>query len=451
MLKNTEYEPESEAARLDNELAVLVERLEQQGKRNLTTLLEIKRLLCRRYGVAEGARRYGELLGSMLLVPMGAQPVCASLRGLHEFAQANHCLEAVFFDHEAFSITAPRQFGKPIPEPLPLQSRCFFLARLENAVIASYSNLILVDGVVLIDYQNEELQHIEAALEYDPWIVSQTEGCLWLTPPATVETLPEAISLIGTNCCSFGHWLIEFLPKVAALIQHELLSGIPIIIDSMLSPTHREALESFIGLRNPIIELPPNKLKSLQVVRLWVCSTPSYVPVLPVSSHQSEEHLSAPPLHIAGLYRTLLRQIPDLSKTGGAERVYLARKPERHRKLVNADEVEALLKQRGFVTVYPEELDFIEQVRLVHAARQIVGPEGSQLILTIFAQPAARLCTLNHPFLENLATFSSYCEALGIETWIILGECVREHPNYRRFSDYRIDLNELAQLLDSWC
>ena len=56
-----------------------------------------------------------------------------------------------------------------------------------------------------------------------------------------------------------------------------------------------------------------------------------------------------------------------------------------YRVMRNEGEVEEKLRQRGFAIVYPEAHSLVEQIRLFSAARSVIGPSGSGMFNSIFA------------------------------------------------------------------
>lgn len=60
------------------------------------------------------------------------------------------------------------------------------------------------------------------------------------------------------------------------------------------------------------------------------------------------------------------------------------------------------LQLKPIRVVYPEDMPFIEQVRLLRNAQYVVGPEGSAMFLLFFARPGTKLCILNHTYTVHL-------------------------------------------------
>jgi capsular polysaccharide biosynthesis protein len=145
------------------------------------------------------------------------------------------------------------------------------------------------------------------------------------------------------------------------------------------------------------------------------------------------------------------RCIPGVSgKTGEGERLYLARKPFRKRKLINYAAIEALARARGFRVVCPEDFDFAEQGRMANAARFLLGPDGSQTFLAFFAEPGSKLCQLSHPHTLGAQVVTGLFEESGVDVTMFTGDYVNRYAQYTEMSDYEVDEGRFTEFLDDW-
>jgi capsular polysaccharide biosynthesis protein len=109
-----------------------------------------------------------------------------------------------------------------------------------------------------------------------------------------------------------------------------------------------------------------------------------------------------------------------------------------------------LARARGFHVVYPEDFDFDEQVRMINAARFLLGPDGSQTFLAFFARPGTRLCLLSHAYTLGAQVITGLFEESGVEVTMFTGDYVTRHPQYTEMSDYEIDEGRFSEFLDDW-
>ena len=128
--------------------------------------------------------------------------------------------------------------------------------------------------------------------------------------------------------------------------------------------------------------------------------------------------------------------------------MFLARKESLHRRLVNHTAIEAAAAVRGFAIVYPEDLDFLGQVRLVRNARHIVAPDGSALFLGYFARPGMKLCVLTHPLIFMMQIETALLS--GVEVTLLTGPYVRKKVKSPEESDYQIEESRFCAFLEDW-
>ena len=157
--------------------------------------------------------------------------------------------------------------------------------------------------------------------------------------------------------------------------------------------------------------------------------------------HQLEQYLRAG----AGL-----RGDPASGKLGG-RRLFLARKPNQKKKLLNHVAVEETVAGHGFEVIYPQDMSFRDQLSAIRDATHIVGPDGSALFLALFARPGARLAVLSPPYTLPLVDLAAMFRARGIETTILTGPAVPGADEFSPFWDnYQIELDGLGAFLRDW-
>ena len=105
---------------------------------------------------------------------------------------------------------------------------------------------------------------------------------------------------------------------------------------------------------------------------------------------------------------------------------------------------------RGFTVVYPEDLSFAQQLRLVHHARHVVAPDGSNGLLAYFVSPGAKVCFLNSPHTLPLVELNGLLSALGAEFTIVTGPMTGEPTDEPFWNDYSIDPERFCAFLDDW-
>ena len=96
-----------------------------------------------------------------------------------------------------------------------------------------------------------------------------------------------------------------------------------------------------------------------------------------------------PPVDLAMLRSAILPRIGRGDATSGD--IYISRSLSRNRPLENEQELENLLRHRGFSIVHFEKIPFAEQMRLVAGAKRIVAPHGAGLANLVAATSGTRI------------------------------------------------------------
>lgn len=431
-------------------LAVIETAQNDKSFAQLIAQMDIKNTLTRRFSVREAFEEYRHVLD----LPDTDRIQLKPLHSMHKIA-AERAVGYVEIEPggEPFAIAPPVVMGEGNHCTLEGISRPIFLACLSDGRVRGRSAFIEITDAMLLDYQGDELTRLDDRLEVDPAIFHAQNGEVWAIAPdrgSCAIELDEAFTLLGPHTHEFGHWMWECLPKYIAASLSGELPNMPLLIDAEMPQTHRQALELMSPSDTRLIELAP--CRTARVKRLWWTPTQMHMPLLErMNEHFKWDYLASPPARFVPIIREMIRRVePALSAERGCERVFLARKPSVHRKLVNYRVIEAVAQARGFHVVHPEDLDFAEQVRLLRDARFVAGPEGSAFFLAFFARPGTHLCVLDHPHTAGLPLLTGLLSEIGVQPVVFTGPFARIHEEWPHLSDYEIDEVAFCQFLDRW-
>jgi hypothetical protein len=412
----------------------------------------VKTAYVRAVGRDAGFAAWRELLGFPGDEPLRRKRLLGLLEGARERAQSLVLREAgglVEF------VAPPRIVGEGNHRPLRSHLRSRYVACFADARVRSRSAVVEFDDALLLDFEGDELAGIDDRLEVDPAIFLADGDHVWSHAPFPAQPvleLEEAFMLSGAHTWAFGHWMWEYLPRYVEADMGGALPPMPVLVDAGMPPQHQQGLRALMRPGSDIIELPSKA--SARVQRLWVAPTPMYMPMFEVMNERfGWDLLMANPSRFATVAQEMNRRVDaSMDTTPGPEsprRVYFARKPFRHRQMRNGEEIEAMLHERGFTTVYPEDLDFDAQVRVLRGAEWVVGPEGSAMYLGFFARPGTRFCILNHPYTVHLAVLTGLLEELHMDVGVIAGPALTSNPVLPHFIDYEVDPRVVAAYLDA--
>ncbi len=420
-----------------------------RGRPNLYLLMRFKQALGAELGVRRGFEAYRQTVS----LPDGEELVHRTIAGARDSLEKDR---EQFFEvgraGDRFTLEPPKVIGPGNHRRLEGVTRSFYVACIDGARVRGRSAVIETGDVALLDYEGSEPLRIDDEIEWDPAIFHANSHAAWLTAPpspARPIVIDCAFALIGAHTDFFGHWMCEYLPKFAAAVLANGMPPVPVLIDADMPATHRESLEFlFPGLE--IIEIAAFRAASVR--QLWFAPSLMYMPLHEKRNERfSWDAVTASPDRFDPIVRELVRRADlALGAPSGSERIFLARRDFRHRRLVNRLSIEAVAEERGFRIVHPEDLSFARQAAALRSANFIVAPEGSAIFLAMFARPGTRLCILSHPLTDVLADYNGLLSVHGVEICALTGPIVRAHHQTPHDSDYEIAEAGFRTFMEEW-
>jgi len=412
--------------------------------------LWIKQELNKSLSPQEGFAEFRNILGLPASLQLQTKPI-RSLRA----AASTHASDFLEIEPagEPFVNLPSRIIGQGDHRTLTGNARSMYVAAFPNAITRGRSGLIGIQDFVLLDYEGDEYHRIDDEIELDSAVFRSERDSAWVITDGDASHalhIDQGFTLLGPNSFAFGHWLVEYLPKLVIAMESGLLPTIPVLIDAGMARQHRQALELLLPAGFDIIEVRP--MQDVRARKLWCAPTVAYHPILArINERFRYDFIAAPPQRFARIVQAMFeRMAPAIGSASGAERIYLGRKPGSHRKMQNYEAIEAIARRHGFAQVYLEDLEFVDQLRLMRSARFLAGPDGSAFFMTFFARPGTKLCILNHPHTAVMPTVTALTDAVGVESTVLTGPFHREDPDYPNHADYEIDEHAFASLLDVW-
>jgi capsular polysaccharide biosynthesis protein len=212
--------------------------------------------------------------------------------------------------------------------------------------------------------------------------------------------------LCGPAHETYGHWLVDFLPRLWVLQQagHDLAS-LRYLVPADLRDFASRMLR-LVGIRDEQLVRYRHWERLLRVERL----------LMPTGLRLGDR--------LAPCFGAATRFWLDRTGCGGAEgdaAVYVARRDGSERRLVNRGRIEAIAAGHGLAVLRPEEMGLEAQIRVFGGAGVIVGEYGSALHNSVFAGAGAVVCALRgtarHPSLVQ----SGIATALGQDVGYVFG------------------------------
>jgi hypothetical protein len=333
-----------------------------------------------------------------------------------------HCQELA----EAFSVSI-EAVGQPGPR-IDYRVPATFLARADDALLlAGHHSVILPDDTVLI----EGLTYRQKRRRWDgpcyPYVSSDNQ-ILGVLPTPGDRIEGEAILLGGG--VNYYHCVVDWLSRLPTILGNGELDNLPVLVDSS-TPSSVIDLLAMFGLKRERLRFVTPGL--YPVDRLWI----------PSLAHGRLGCVS--PRYLEFIERNVFNEFRD-PQSRGRKRLYFARRDDRHRRIVNAEELNAVLERHGFETVFLEHLPVVEQFALAADAEIMVAPFGAGLTNILAAPTTTTVIELTHHQAVR-PLFPILAGARGQPFYRITGRSVGAAGMLPMHADFEIPTNALETVL----
>jgi capsular polysaccharide biosynthesis protein len=228
----------------------------------------------------------------------------------------------------------------------------------------------------------------------------------------------EHASLVSLWCDNYYHWMLDALPRLAAL-ESAGASAAPLVVPHPLSRFQRESL-ALLGIGRHRLTPFVNEHVAPQAL-IWA----------PAPAHIGYPNAFA----VRWLRRALGQGTPARGR-----RLYVARSGSR--RIVNEDDLIDVLRREGFEVIHPERVSLVQQIRAFEEAEAVVAPHGAGITNVLFSERLA-LLELVPPRYVNRC-YERLAQAAGHDYRYLMGAEApsRRPPRERPFS---VPLDAVAQ------
>lgn len=253
------------------------------------------------------------------------------------------------------------------------------------------------------------------------------------TTPVVDEHIDGSAIYIGSRgSFNYGHWLVDDLPRLAAIEKLNLgnLTTLFSSYNNRIDEIRQFGFQLF----------PEASPKALNLNKVYAAQDLFYV--TPVSYH--------PKILSPSGMKFVQSAIPKIiSKTGDKIFVNRRRKAFGQRILLNENEILEHLRSHGFEEVFPEDFNVIEQANIFRAATHVIGIMGAAMANTIFCKESTRVLYLApngwiEPFFWNISCVNHtiYGVIFGNKPTDLFGQVTKSH-----FSDFSVEISSIQEWL----
>jgi len=221
------------------------------------------------------------------------------------------------------------------------------------------------------------------------------------------EITELAVLITGTGERVWGHWLVDFLPKLYLLEKAGFdPSTLSFLWPCSVRPFAGKLMQTFGIKPHQLLPYDPQK-ETLRLARLLV----------PTILHN---HLNASPV-FAEAANFLSARLGAIGTESEGEKIFLAR-GDGNRSLLGRERITAIMAARGFRVLRPETLPIAAQFDLFRSARIVAGEYGSAMHGTMFSPLGTVVFALHGNDLHPGFLQTGIGAALGQPTGYVFGE-----------------------------
>lgn len=227
---------------------------------------------------------------------------------------------------------------------------------------------------------------------------------------------------------NISHWFIDCLPRVY-IIANTIKKPVTLLMWQGAHSYQKQTLEALLK------DYPHIQLQYLKK-HYKISISNFYLPSFVTSSFSGY----LPP-DVCHWLREKLWAAYAIERINSKKRIYISRSKAKARRVLNESALLALLERFGFMVVWPEEMDYRQQIQVFYDAEAVVSSHGAGLTNILFAEKCNVLEF--HPANIMKAHYMLLCKGLDFEYTPIIGS------KGDKYEDFIVPLEEVENWLQS--
>lgn len=313
----------------------------------------------------------------------------------------------------------------------------------------------LRDGIIYLNRPGEELCALYETHRPVDWPTLAPVTAAQLDALTSVTIKGISLYLGSSGSFNFGHWIVDDLSRqVAFSLMRTNYSSQPItlVIDSFepkIDAIRKQSIDLILGKDSTFQVRFMPRGETWAFEDLHYASPTTQHPIL--KSPDAMRNLAAVLRRrtladrVKLTRRNLVADIQARRRPRLKQRLYVARRAERSRPLLNEPDVASLLREYDFVRIDPEDLSFAGQIARFANSSIVVGPMGAAMASSIACTPGTPIIHMAHegwtdPFFWDLAC------VMGHRFAAVYGQAVGPGTLYR---SYTIEIDKLRHQINT--
>ena len=322
------------------------------------------------------------------------------------------------------------------------------LMSLSNAAVVVGSSIIysqdFSEGYTLSPF-NREKEYLpeEIAMRLSRSITGNTAEFHFTNPPSMIGRIrSEVIPFNTIHPYNYFHFLIESLPSLLQLQRHGYLTKSCVVATGNLHRNMKVVLDLIFRDKQPSI-LQMNLLQYIECDKVIAAPDSFYGAELLNSTLGEFIYDKENILHLRSIFKALWSD-----SSASPNRKIFIRRLSATRNLINIHKLEDLAVAAGYQVIVPENLDFIDQVRIFSSASHICGPTGAWIANLVFAPDGTNVSVLSPDISSPSASlWQSFGDTLGVNLMDVFCPIFQLNPRQPIHSDYSMSESAFNELL----
>lgn len=347
----------------------------------------------------------------------------------------------VIEEPENVIITIPKYWKGSEEKKVSLPSKKITIKEFVNAIAVGGDNgIICKEGYFNCSVVGNHLNWNNIDIR-NKVILYQKKDLVYLETQKPSTSIDCAISLLGPYSCNYYHFLIETITQLQYLDTIEEYRKLPILVDkgALDIPQIQQIINVYNRAKHKVIGVA--LYERITCHRLILCDKPTMLPGNVVSYHCMD--ISCYSIRKDVIH--YIRNSVKLSSRDPEKKIFISRRNLVQLRIINEREIEDIFIRHGYEIVYPEDLNFIEQVSLFSSATYIAGSSGAALSNVIFSREGATLICII-PATYKFYLYSTLASMNKLNN-IFIDANIRVHTPWSSQDEYWVNPDEIESML----
>lgn len=339
------------------------------------------------------------------------------VKSIKEYCKEKNLLYKVVEKEKKREVFEPYYFGiDEEPKTEKFTSPEIYISELNNVEVVGENSFIISEDICLYDMAKKNLDG-----RYDLRAVSILEIDTKYALIQCIDSKKEiefAISLLGVAASNYYHFTVELLSRIQYIDNFEEYRSVPILVDKAVKniPQYYDLLNTINKYNHPVIFIDKNmnyKIKKLVYV--------SYNTWMPLNIKEGLKLCRRDSLISESAIKYIRNSIIEDTNRKGFRKIFISRKNSFNSRLINEKDIVELFKIYGFEIIFPEEMNFKQQVKIFSEAEYVAGTTGAAFTNIIYCPKNAKiLCIIPKEY--NFNIYSTIANLLDLQALFIDAE-----------------------------